>query len=79
MNNIVKSVRHIHVQQIAYTPSLFQAIITYEPHPYEFDESDELEAQKSIINKIIDDKWFAKPREKSKKRWGCVDEEDTIF
>ena len=79
MNNIVKCVRHIHVQQIGYTPSLFQAIITYESHPYEHDESDELEAQKHIINKIINDKWFTKPRDRSKNRWGCVDEEDTIF
>jgi hypothetical protein len=62
MNNIVKSVRHIHVQQIAYTPSLFQAIITYQPHPYKHDESTELEYQKNFINKLVEDKWFAKNR-----------------
>jgi hypothetical protein len=71
MNNVVRSVRHIHVQQIAYTPSLFQAIITYEPHPYEFDESDELERQKGLVNKLVEDKWFVKPRTPAK---GCLDE-----
>jgi hypothetical protein len=71
MNNIVKSVKHIHIQQIAYTPQIFQAIITYEPfhHPPkgqgftgEHDESDELERQKNLVNKLIDNKWFTKPR-----------------
>ena len=60
MNNIVKAVRHVHIQQISYTPSIFQAIITYEPHPYKHDERDELKAQKHIINKLVEDKWFTK-------------------
>ena len=77
MNNIVKSVRHIHIQQIAYTPSLFQAIITYQPHPFEHDESDELERQKGLVNKLVEDKWFAKSQ--NKHRWGCTDERDTYF
>ena len=72
MNNIVKSVRHIHIQQIAYTPSLFQAIITYEPHPYAWDESDELENQKNLVNKLVEDKWFTKPRLPSST--GCLEE-----
>ena len=62
MNNIVKSVRHIHIQKIAFTPNLFQAIITYEPHPYEGDETDELERQKGLVNKLINDKWFTNAR-----------------
>ena len=77
MNNIVKSVRHIHIQQIAYTPSLFQAIITYEPHPYQYDESDELEDQKKLVNKLIDDKWFTKPIQNDNHRWGCSEERDS--
>jgi hypothetical protein len=70
MNSIVKSVKHIHIQQIAYTPLIFQAIITYEPHPCAFDESDELEAQKNVVNKLINDKWFTKPlsREEDKEQ-----------
>lgn len=68
MNQIVKSVRHIQIKQVSYTPQLFQAIITYQPHqhPYEYDESDDIEYQKKLINKLIDDKWFVKPYDCSK-------------
>ena len=45
-NGLVKSVRHIQVKQISFHPKLFEAIITYQPHPTEFNESDELEYQK---------------------------------
>ena len=60
MNQLVKSVKHIQVKQISYCPKLFQAIVTYQPHPTEYDESDDLEYQKNIINKLIDDRWFVK-------------------
>ena len=61
MIKVVKSLRHIHVQQIFKSkPSLFQAIITYEPHPYKHAESGELEHQKVFVNKLIEDKWFVK-------------------
>ena len=60
MNQLVKSVKHIQIKQISYCPKLFQAIVTYQPHPTEYDESDDLEYQKNIINKLIDDRWFVK-------------------
>ena len=44
---MAKSIRHIQIKQIAYTPKLFEACITYEPHPTEYDESDDLEYQKN--------------------------------
>ena len=57
MNQLVKSVKHIHVQQISVTPQIIQAIITYEPYPC---DNTNIESQKSIINKLIEDKWFTK-------------------
>jgi hypothetical protein len=60
MSSLVRSVRHIQVKQISYCPKIFQAIIDYTPHPTEFDESDDLEYQKNIINKLVEDKWFIK-------------------
>ena len=66
MNQLIKSVRHIQIKQISYTPQLFQAIINYEPYDIEYDESDDLEYQKNLINKLIDDKWFVKVYDPSK-------------
>jgi hypothetical protein len=61
MNNAVKSIRHIQVKNIAYHPNLFKAIITYEAYPsVEYDESDDLEYQKSLINVLVGDRWFYK-------------------
>ena len=48
MYRLAKSIRHIQIKQIAYCPKLFEATITYEPHPTEYDESDDLEYQKKI-------------------------------
>jgi hypothetical protein len=58
MNALVKSVRHIQVKQIAYCPKLFQMIIEYEPHPTEYDESDDLEYQKQLANDFLKINWF---------------------
>jgi len=58
MNSLVKTVRHIQLKRIAFTPKLYQAIITYEVHPTEYDESDDIEAQKNLINKLINENWF---------------------
>lgn len=60
MNGLVKAVRHIQIKKIAYTPQLYTAIITYEAHPTEYDESDDIEAQKTLINTLIKDNWFVK-------------------
>ena len=61
MNQLVKSVRapRVQVKQISYSPKLFQAIIQYEPHPTEYDESDDLEYQKNLINNLVKHNWFA--------------------
>ena len=53
MNGLVKAVRHIQIKKIAFTPQLYCAIITYEAHPTEFDESDDIEAQKNLINTLL--------------------------
>tara|TARA_R110000824_G_scaffold6531_2_gene30166 strand:+ start:1899 stop:2093 length:195 start_codon:yes stop_codon:yes gene_type:complete len=58
MNGVIKAVRHIQVKNIAYHPHLFKAIITYETHPTQYDESDDLEYQKQYINKLVGQKWF---------------------
>ena len=73
-NGLVKSVRHIQVKQISFHPKLFEAIITYQPHPTEFDESDELEYQKQLMNDVVCHNWFMTDRGKrlllSKNNWG---------
>jgi len=60
MNGLVKSIRHIQINKIAFSPQLYSAIITYESHPTEHDESDDIEAQKNLINSLIKDNWFVK-------------------
>ena len=60
MNGLVKAVRHIQIKKIAFTPQLYSAIITYETHPTEYDESDDIEAQKDLMNKLIKENWFVK-------------------
>ena len=69
MNQLVKSVRHIQVKQISYSPKLFEAIIQYEPHPTEYDESDDLEYQKNLINDLVKHNWFITKR-KDSNSWG---------
>ena len=64
MYRLAKSIRHIQIKQIAYSPKLFEATITYEPHPTLYDESDDLEYQKSLMNELIKDEWFCIPCEK---------------
>lgn len=58
MSRMIKAIRHIQLNKIAYTPNLYKAVITYEPHPTKYDESDDLEYQKDLINKLINEKWF---------------------
>ena len=55
-NGLVKSVRHIQVKRISFHPKLFEAIITYQPHPTESDQSDELEYKKH--HDILSEKGF---------------------
>lgn len=62
MNQVVKSVRHIHIKQVSKFPVLYQAIITYEPFPIS-DNNAQHNQQKHIVNKLIKDEWFAKIKE----------------
>ena len=59
---MIRNIRHIQIKKIAYTPNLFKAIITYESHPTEYDESDDIEYQKGLMNKLIKDNWFVTHR-----------------
>ena len=59
---MIRNIRHIQIKKIAYTPNLFKAIITYEAHPTEYDESDDIEYQKGLMNKLINDNWFVNCR-----------------
>jgi|TARA_R110002020_G_scaffold85926_6_gene212032 hypothetical protein len=44
---MIRNIRHIQIKKVAYHPNLFKAILTYEKHPTEWDESDDLEYQKN--------------------------------
>jgi hypothetical protein len=50
---MVKVVRHIQLNKIAYLSNLFKAIITYGTYSNEHDESDDLEHQKGLMNKLL--------------------------
>ena len=45
---MIRNIRHIQIKKVAYHPNLFKAVLTYEKHPTEYDESDDLEYQKKI-------------------------------
>jgi len=62
MNGLVKAVRHIQIKKIQFKPELYTVLITYEPHPHsiKFKISDDIEHQKILINKLINDNWFIK-------------------
>jgi hypothetical protein len=64
MNGLVKTIRHIQIKKISFTPQLYTAIVTYETHPTEYDEYDDIEHQKNLINKLIKDNWFVGVSEK---------------
>jgi len=44
---MIRNIRHIQIKKVAYHPNLFKAVLTYEKHPTEYDESDDLEYQKN--------------------------------
>ena len=44
---MIRNVRHIQIKKVAYHPNLFKAVLTYEQHPTQYDESDDLEYQKN--------------------------------
>ena len=45
---MIRNIRHIQIKKVAYHPNLFKAILTFEKHPTEYDESDDIEYQKKI-------------------------------
>ena len=53
MSSVIKKIYNIQLNKIAYSHNLFKAVITYESHPTEHDESDELEYQKNFIQKNL--------------------------
>ena len=53
MNKFTKSIKNIQIKKISYYPKLFETTIIYEPHPTIYDESDDLEYQKNLMNKLI--------------------------
>ena len=53
MSSVIKKIYNIQLNKIAYSHNLFKAVITYESHPTEHDESDELEYQKNFIKKNL--------------------------
>ena len=57
---MIKSVIRIQVKQVAYCSNFLKLIITYIPHPTEYDESEDLEYQKKFMNKLIDTKFARK-------------------
>jgi len=64
MNGLVKTIRHIQIKKISVIPHVYTAILTYETHPTEDDEDDDIEHQKNLINKLIKDNWFVGVSEK---------------
>ena len=69
---MIKVVRHIQLNKIAYSPNLFKAIITYETYSNEYDESDDLEYQKELMNKLLKDKWFVTPTKIEDKKYNMA-------
>ena len=61
---MIKAIKHIQVKNIRYTPKLYKAVIYYEPHthPTYYDESDDLEYQKLLMNKLVNQNWFHNKR-----------------
>jgi len=57
MNSIIKSIRHIHIQEISKIPKIYQAIITYEIKEHYNSNEDWEQEQKTLVNKLINEKW----------------------
>ena len=64
MIGVIRAIRHIQIKQVLYCPKIYEAIITYEPYnkdySTEYDESDDIEYQKELMNKLIGKNWFYK-------------------
>ena len=69
---MIKLVRHIQLNKIAHSSNLFKAIITYETYSNGYDESDDLEYQKELMNKLLKDKWFVTPTKIEDKKYNMA-------
>ena len=50
---MIRNIRHIQIKKIAYSPRLFQAILTYEEPNNQHDESDDIEYTKYLEKERI--------------------------
>ena len=66
---MIKIVRQIQLNKIASLPNHYKAIITYETHPTEYDESDDLEYQKALMNKLLIVFWNTKKTKVNNKKY----------
>ena len=68
---MIRNIRHIQIKKVAYAPNLFKAIITYEKHPTEYDESDDIEYQKRKLTNLVSD--YCVPCDDMEKRRRSID------
>ena len=57
---MIRNIKHIQIKRVAYSPKLYQAVLTY-THPGEYDESDEIELQKTRDEHRKMEKSFREP------------------
>tara|TARA_R100001594_G_scaffold106417_1_gene140880 strand:+ start:278 stop:481 length:204 start_codon:yes stop_codon:yes gene_type:complete len=52
MKNLIRNIRHIQIKKVAYHPNLFKAVITFEETNRDYDESDDIEYLKNVLQDI---------------------------
>tara|TARA_R100001086_G_scaffold249653_1_gene190197 strand:+ start:2240 stop:2452 length:213 start_codon:yes stop_codon:yes gene_type:complete len=51
-STLIRNIRHIQIKQVAYHPNLFKAVITFENSNIDYDESDDIEYLKNVLEDI---------------------------
>ena len=51
-STLIRNIRHIQIKQVAYHPNLFKAVITFENSNIDYDESDDIEYLKKVLEDI---------------------------
>ena len=51
-STLIRNIRHIQIKQVAYHPNLFKAVITFEKTNIDYDESDDIEYLKNVLEDI---------------------------
>ena len=51
-STLIRNIRHIQIKQVAYHPNLFKAVITFEKTNIDYDESDDIEYLKNVVEDI---------------------------